>query len=51
MSDLKSKVMTLLADLNSTGINVMHVRCNDSGDNKSLFHSCQAQGPRLWHEV
>jgi hypothetical protein len=36
-SNLKSKVMTLLTNLNIVGINVKHIRCKDSGENKSLF--------------
>jgi hypothetical protein len=43
-SDLKSKVMTLLTDLKIVDINVKYIRCNDSGKNKAVFESCQAQG-------
>jgi hypothetical protein len=43
-SDLKSKVMTPLTDLKIAGINVQYIRCDDSGENKSLFEACQAQG-------
>jgi hypothetical protein len=42
--DLKNKVMTQLTDLKIAGINVKHIRCNDSGENKSLFQACGAQG-------
>jgi hypothetical protein len=42
-SDLKSRVMTLLTDLKIAGINVKHIRCDDSGENKALFEACQAQ--------
>jgi transposase InsO family protein len=43
-SDLKNKVMPLLTDLKIAGINVRHIRCDDSGENKSLFQACAAQG-------
>jgi hypothetical protein len=43
-SGLKSKVMTLLTNLKITGINVKNIRRNNSGENKSLFEACQAQG-------
>jgi hypothetical protein len=42
--DLKSKVMTLLADLKIAGIDVKYIRCDDLGESKSLFDECQAQG-------
>jgi hypothetical protein len=43
-TDLKSKVMTLLTDLKISEINVKYIRCNYSGENKTLFETCQAQG-------
>jgi hypothetical protein len=36
--------MTLLTNLKIAGINVKHIRCDDSGENKSLFQACVAQG-------
>jgi hypothetical protein len=42
-SDLKSKVMTLLTDQKIAGIDVKHIRCDDSRENKALFEACQAQ--------
>ena len=43
-SDLKCKVMTLLTDLKIAGIEVKHIRCDDSGENKSLFQACNDKG-------
>jgi hypothetical protein len=43
-NDLKSKVMTLLTDLKIAGIVVKYIRSDNSGENKSLFDKCKAQG-------
>ena len=43
-SDLKVKVMTLLTDLKIAGVNIKFIRCDDSGENKTLFEECRSKG-------
>jgi hypothetical protein len=43
-SELKTKIMSLLTDLQIAGVNVKFIRCDDSGDNKPLFEECRSKG-------
>jgi hypothetical protein len=43
--------MTLLTDLKIADIDVKHIRCDDSGENKALFEACQAQGYGVKFEI
>jgi hypothetical protein len=42
--DLKVKVMTLLTDLKTAGVEVKIIRYNDSRENQALHEECQAKG-------
>jgi hypothetical protein len=57
-SQLKNKMSTLLHDFKISGIDVKFVRCDDSGEYKSFYDSCQVNqhnikfefsGPRTPH--
>jgi uncharacterized protein (UPF0335 family) len=43
-SDLKGKFITLFTDLKIDRLDVKFIRCNDSGENKTLFDECQSKG-------
>ena len=42
-SDLKVKVMTLLTNLKIAGVDIKFIRCDDSGENKTLFEECRSK--------
>jgi hypothetical protein len=46
-SDLKAKMFSLLTDLNSAGIDVKYIRCDDSGENKSFHNACRDEGFKI----
>jgi hypothetical protein len=49
-SDSKNKIFTLLTDLNISGIDVKLIHYDDSGENKSLYDSCQENGHMIKFE-
>jgi hypothetical protein len=47
---LKNKMFTLLTDLKIYGMDVKSTHCDDSGENKSFYESCQENGHNIKFE-
>jgi hypothetical protein len=40
-------MLTILTDLTISGIDAKFISCDDSGENKSIYGSCRANGHRI----
>jgi hypothetical protein len=49
-SDLMNKIFILLTDLKISGIDIEFICCDDSGENKSFYDSCRANGHNIKFE-
>jgi hypothetical protein len=49
-NDSNSKMFTIFTDIKIAGIDIKFILCDDFGENKSFFESCQANGHNIKFE-